>query len=65
MPIPDVIFVDKSETEKESERREAEVYDVCNELARQQLVCGKVCFSCLSKCKQLQDYIDLGGPEDV
>ena len=63
MPIPDAIIPDEPESEdqrKLNERYRA-VNDACNALLAQQLVCGKTCHWCSSKCEYLQAWLDVGG----
>ena len=69
MPIPDVIMIEPIELLKRKElikqRLQARrIRQVCNDLLRKQQECGKVCCSCVEKCRQLQAWIDLETEED-
>lgn len=64
MPIPDAVLPPEPETEAEAARLRCElVTAACNALLAQQLVCGKTCHWCSSKCPQLQAWLDVGGDE--
>lgn len=67
MPIPDSILPAERDHETEAETthwlRCELVTAACNALLAQQLVCGKTCHWCSSKCPQLQAWLDVGGDE--
>ena len=66
MPIPDAVLPDEPEADdqrKLNERYRA-VNDACNALLHRQLTCSKLCgVNCPEKCKELQEWLDVGGDE--
>jgi hypothetical protein len=62
MPIPDAIIPTEPESEDQRElnKRYRKVNDACNALLARQLVCGKTCHWCSSKCPELQAWLDVG-----
>jgi hypothetical protein len=56
------VYLDKAEHDNDIQAANTEQYnsviDMCNQLIRAQLTCGKVCYLCLEKCESLQKYLD-------